>query len=95
MLLHDSWIVSLGPWHHRVIGMTEQLVDRIRVQLQPVTNSAECVGYLVVRSTEVFYGEVESCQGCHPVVSYGIQVRGGHYVGKRIVVSLHTKWLVL
>ena len=75
--------------------MAEQLADRIRVQLQPVTNSAECISYLVVCPSEILYGEVESCQRCHPAVSYGIQVSDGHHVGKGIVVSLDAKWLVL
>ena len=95
MLLHQPRVVSLGPRHHRVISMAEQFTDRIRVQLQPFTNSAERIGYLVVRSSEVLYGEVESHQRCHPVMSYSIQVRGGHHISKRVVVGLHAEWLVL
>ena len=95
MLLHQPQVVSLSPQHHRVISMAEQSADRIRVQLQPVTNSAECIGYLVVHSSEVLYGEVESCQRCHPGMSYGIQVGGGHHISKRVVVGLHMEWLVL
>ena len=95
MFLHESGIISLSPRHRGIIRMAEQLMDRIRVQLQPVTNSAECVSFLVVCSSEILYGEVESCQGCHPAMSYCIQVRGGHHVRKRIVVSLYVEWLVL
>ena len=71
--------------------MAEQITDRIHVQFQPVANSAECVSDLVVCSSEILYGEVESCQGCHPAMSHCIQVRGGHHVGKRIVVSLYMR----
>ena len=95
MFLHEPGIISLGPRHRGVIRMTEQLTDRIRVQLQPVANSAECISYPVVCSSEILYGEVESCQGCHPAMSYCIQVRGGHHIGKRIVVSLYAEQLVL
>ena len=95
MFLHESGIVSLGPQHRGIVRMAEQLMDRICVQLQPVANSAECISYLVVCSSEILYGEVESCQGCHPAMSYCIQVRGGHHVCKRIVVSLYAEWLVL
>ena len=95
MFLHEPGIVSLSPQHRGIVRMAEQLTDRIRVQRQPVANSAECISYLVVCSSEILYGEVESCQGCHPAMSYCIQVRGGHHVGKRIVVSLYAEWLVL
>ena len=95
MFLHEPGIISLGPRHHGIIRMAEQLADRIRVQLQPVANSAECISYLVVCSSEILYGEVESCQGCYPAMSYCVQVRGGHDVGKRIVVSLYAEQLVL
>ena len=95
MFLHESGIVSLGPQHHGIVRMAEQLTDRIHVQLQPVANSAEYVSYLVVCSSEILYGEVESCQGCHPAMSYCIQVRGGHHVHKMIVVSLYAERLVL
>ena len=87
VLLHQLWVVSLGPQHHRVISVAEQFADRIGVQLQPVTNSAERIGYLVVHSSEVLYGEVESRQRCHPAMSYGIQVRGGHHISKRLVFT--------
>ena len=95
MFLHESRIVSLGPRHCGIVRMAEQLTDRICVQLQPVANSAECVSYLVVCSLEILYGEVESCQGCHLAMSYCIQVRGGHHVRKRIVISLYVERLVL
>ena len=95
MFLHEPGIVSLSPRHCGTVRMAEQLTDKICVQLQPVTNSAECISYLVVCSSEILYGEVESCQGCHPAMSYCIQFRGGHHVGKRIVVSLYTERLVL
>ena len=95
VLLHQPRVISLCPRHHRVISMAEQFVDRIHVQLQPITNSAECISYLVVHSSEVLYGEVESHQRCHPAMSYGIQVRGGHHVSKRVVVGLHAEWMVL
>ena len=94
MFLHESGIISLGPWHHGIVRMAEQLMDRIRVQFQPVTNSAECISDLVVCSSEILYGEVKSCQECHPVMSHCVQVRGGHHIGKRIVVSLYAEWLV-
>ena len=92
MFLHESRVVSLGPRHRWILEMAEQLTDRICVQFQPVANSAECVSDLVVCSSEILYGEVESCQGCHPAM---FQVRSGHHVCKRIVVSLHMEWLVL
>ena len=95
VLLHQPQVISLGPWHHQVISMAEQFTDKICVQLQPVTNSAEHIGYLVVCSSEVLYGEVESRQRCHPAMSYSVQVRGGHHKSKRVVVGLHTEWLVL
>ena len=95
VLLLQPRVISLSPQHHQVISMAEQFVDRIRVQLQPITNSAERIGYLVVHSSKVIYGEVESRQRCHPVMSYSIQVRGGHHVSKRVVVGLHAEWLVL
>ena len=95
MFLHESGIISLGPQHRGIIRMVEQLTDRIRVQLQPVANSAECISYLVVSSSEILYGEVESCQECHPAMSFCVQVRGGHHVRKRIVVSLYVERLVL
>ena len=61
MFLHEPGIISLGPQHHWIIRMAEQLTDRIRVKLQPVANSAERISYLVVCSSEILYGEVESC----------------------------------
>ena len=33
VLLHEPWIVSLGPRHHQILSMAEQLMDRICVQL--------------------------------------------------------------
>ena len=94
VFLHESRVVGLSPWHCGILGMAEQLTDRIPVQFQPVANPAECVSNPVVYSLEVLYGEVESCQGCHPAVSHCIQIRGGHHVRKRIVVSLHMERLV-
>ena len=94
MFLHESGIIGLGPWHCGIVRMAEQLTDRICVQFQPVANSTECISDLVC-SSEILYGAVESCQGCHPVMSHCFQVRGGHHVRKRIVVSLYAEWLVL